>query len=141
MEGYYTICFSISIFVHYFMRIILILLLAGIAFSAEAQSRKKKKNRDVAEVQEGQPSSLDPSYPQKKYGPKRSTKKKGSGPTYESERQYYERMADLNKAKRKNERMSETPQYSDPTYFGHKHPPKRRPPSKMKYCKVCGIRH
>lgn len=126
------------------MRIILILLLVGVAFSSvEAQSKKKKKkSRDAVEVQGGQPSSLDPSYPRKQYGPKVSSKKKkGSGPTYESERQYYERMADLNKAKRKNERLMETPQYSDPTYFGHKRPPKRRPPSKMKYCKVCGIRH
>ncbi|HEY3405100.1 MAG TPA: hypothetical protein VGK59_17045 [Ohtaekwangia sp.] len=125
------------------MRIILILLLAGsIATTVQAQaSRKKKKTDETGEVQEGQPTSVNPNYPQKQYGPKKSSKKKGSGPTYESEQEYYDRMAQLNKTRRKNERMSETPQYSDPTYFGHKRPPKRRPPGKMKYCKVCGIRH
>jgi hypothetical protein len=33
------------------------------------------------------------------------------------------------------------PQYSDPTYFGHKRKPKKRPPGKKKYCDVCGIVH
>ena len=123
------------------MRIILILLLAVTGFTLQAQSKKQKKGAS-AEVQEnGMPNSVDPSYPQKQYGPKKSTRKKGSGPTYESEQQYYERMAQLNKTKRKNERMAETPQYSDPTYFGHKRPPKKRPPGKMKYCKECGLRH
>ena len=123
------------------MRIILILLLVGcVATAAQAQSSRKKKTDETGEVQEG-PTSVNPSYPQKQYGPKKSTKKKGSGPTYESEQQYYDRMAQLNKSKRKNERMSETPQYSDPTYFGHKRPPKKHPANKMKYCKVCGIRH
>src|SRR5690349_10548799 len=111
------------------MRIILILLLVGITCSVQAQSRKKKKG-EVTEVQEGQPNSMDPNYPQKYYGPKKSSRKKGKGPTYESEQQYYERMAQLNKTKRKNERMLETPQYTDPTYFGHKRPPKKRPASK-----------
>jgi hypothetical protein len=33
------------------------------------------------------------------------------------------------------------PQYSDPLYFGHKRPPKKRPVHKRKLCKVCGIVH
>jgi len=33
------------------------------------------------------------------------------------------------------------PQYSDPTYFGHKKKPKKRPPGKKKFCKECGIYH
>jgi hypothetical protein len=31
--------------------------------------------------------------------------------------------------------------YSKAPYFGHKRPPIRRPPGKMKLCKVCGIKH
>jgi hypothetical protein len=33
------------------------------------------------------------------------------------------------------------PQYSDITYFGHKHKPKKHLPYAMRYCKECGIRH
>lgn len=42
---------------------------------------------------------------------------------------------------RREERMKKKPQYSDPMYFGHKKPPKKRPPGKQKFCKVCGMRH
>jgi hypothetical protein len=45
------------------------------------------------------------------------------------------------KEKRKAEKIMEKPQYSNPMYFGHKRPPKKRAPNKMKYCKECGIRH
>ena len=33
------------------------------------------------------------------------------------------------------------PQYSNPAYFGHKRPPKKRKLSKRKFCKVCKIVH
>ena len=33
------------------------------------------------------------------------------------------------------------PQYSDPTYFGHKKKPKKRSLKKRKMCKECGIVH
>lgn len=33
------------------------------------------------------------------------------------------------------------PQYSDPSYFGHKKKPKKRPPGKRKFCQECGITH
>jgi hypothetical protein len=45
------------------------------------------------------------------------------------------------KQKRKAEKEMMKPQYSDPTYFGHKRKPKKRHYKKMKYCKECGIRH
>lgn len=41
----------------------------------------------------------------------------------------------------KIEKMKSKPQYADPMYFGHKKPPKKRPPGKQKYCKECGMRH
>ncbi|MFT6134313.1 MAG: hypothetical protein ACJAZM_000802 [Cyclobacteriaceae bacterium] len=31
--------------------------------------------------------------------------------------------------------------YKDPTYFGHRKPPKKRPPGKQKFCKECGMKH
>ena len=45
---------------------------------------------------------------------------------------------------KKNEKIAkemEKPQYSDPTYFGHKKEPKKRPPGKKKFCKECGMTH
>ena len=124
------------------MRAISILLLFLVSIAAFGQSDKKRKKQKKADQQSVQtPTSLDPNLPQEKYEPKRSRSKKSSGPTYNNEQEYYERLAALEKTRRKNERMQEKPQYSDPAYFGHKRPPKRRPPGKMKYCKVCCIRH
>jgi hypothetical protein len=33
------------------------------------------------------------------------------------------------------------PRYSNKMYFGHKKPPKKRPPHKRKLCKECGLKH
>lgn len=41
----------------------------------------------------------------------------------------------------KMQRDMKKPQYADPTYFGHKKPPKKRPIGKRKMCKECGIVH
>jgi hypothetical protein len=119
-----------------YLRVILIVFLAFITVDSFAQTRKHKKKAEAAL----EPTSLDPTYSEKEYVPKAS-RKYSKGPTYESEEKYYKRMADLEKTREKSERMLAKPQYSNPLYFGHKHPPKKRKPSKMKFCKVCGIRH
>jgi hypothetical protein len=120
------------------MRVIVsILLLVLIVSATSAQSRRQKKE---AEAELG-PTSLDP-LPKERHVPNEARKRTESrGPTYNSEREYYERVEAFAKTRRKNEKMLMTPQYSDPTYFGHKRPPKKRPPHKMKFCKECGIRH
>jgi hypothetical protein len=88
------------------------------------------------------PTSLNPNLPTKVYAPKTSKKKKkSSGPTYDARENFYDRMEEVNKGRRKNSKMANQPQYTDFQYFGHKKKPKRRPPEKMKYCKICGIRH
>lgn len=61
--------------------------------------------------------------------------------TVDPVKEYYERMEDVAKAYKKAERLSRKPQYSNPLYFGHKRPPKKHSPGKMRYCKECGIRH
>lgn len=115
--------------------IFFIVVAIGVSFG---QARKsKKKSRKPA--QNTQPTTLNP-LPQREYAPKAS-RKTSKVPTYESEEKYYERMAQLAKTKRKNEMLMLKPQYSDPMYFGHKRPPKKRKPGKMKYCRECGIRH
>lgn len=122
-----------------YLRVILIVILAFIAADSHAQFWKKKKKAETAKSVQ-QPTSLNPSYPKEEYTPK-VTRKSSKGPTYGLEQAYYDRMADLEKVRRKNEKMMEKPQYSDPLYFGHKRPPKKRKASKMKFCKECGIRH
>jgi len=122
------------------LRIILIVLMALIAAESHAQFWKGKKKSRVENTAQ-QPTSLNPSPSAKaEYAPKAS-RKSSKGPTYGLEQEYYERMEALEKARRKNEKLMEKPQYSDPMYFGHKRPPKKRKPSKMKFCKECGIRH
>ena len=122
------------------MRLLFILtcvFLSGISFG---QSGKKKKTTASEKETTSQPTSLNPET-QKRPEQKKSKKSSSGETTYNSEKEYYDRMAALEKGRRKNERMLDNPQYSDPAYFGHKRPPKRRPPNKMKFCKVCGIRH
>lgn len=126
-----------------YFRIILILFFAFIAADSSAQFWKKKKKHQVENQTPMQaPTSLNPSASKKEkdYVPKES-RKAWKGPTYGLEQEFYERMEKLEKTRRKEAKMMKKPQYSNPMYFGHKHPPKKRKPSKMKYCKVCGIRH
>ena len=51
------------------------------------------------------------------------------------------RLKEVYKEKAKEAKKAEDPQYSNPLYFGHKKPPKKRPPDKMKFCKECGLKH
>lgn len=119
------------------MKFLLSILLVLSVFASFAQSRKQKRADDG----EQGPTSLDP-LPKERHLPKQARKRTESkGPTYNSEKEFYDRVEAFGKTRRKNERMLMTPQYSDPSYFGHKRPPKKRPPHKMKFCKECGIRH
>jgi hypothetical protein len=118
---------------------VVILLLCAVTVSF-GQSKKNKKGKSQPTQQ--QSSSLAPYYPEKDYAPKaEKKKKKSSKPTYTAEDKYYDRVGEVSKAQRKAEKEMLKPQYSDPTYFGHKRKPKKRPPHKMKFCKECEIRH
>jgi len=69
-------------------------------------------------------------------------KKKQSPYNFDEKIKEYEKRMETNAKKRKKmEKEMEKPQYSDPTYFGHKKPPKKRKPGKKKFCKECGMRH
>jgi len=119
------------------MRWLMMLMLLMLASGAMAQSRKKRRS----ESSSNNPTTLEPYYPQQNYEPKRNKKKKVAGPSFNSEKEYYERLEALEKTRRYNERMMDKPQYSDPSYFGHKRKPKKHKPGKMKFCKECGLRH
>lgn len=134
------------------IRVTLIVFLAFIAVDSHAQFWKKKKKKAETETVIRQPNSLNPSSEHEQFSSKASRKaakkarKKASkrssrGPTYGLVQEYYERMEAVAKERKKAARLMEKPQYSNPLYFGHKRPPKKRKPSKMKFCKECGIRH
>ena len=55
--------------------------------------------------------------------------------------QYHRRMKKVKRDRKRMARVMKKPQYSDPSYFGHKRKPKKRPVGKMKLCEDCGIRH
>lgn len=54
---------------------------------------------------------------------------------------YRLRMQAVAKRNARQEKLARKPRYSDPTYFGHKRPPKKRPVGKRKLCKECMIVH
>ncbi|HEY8512022.1 MAG TPA: hypothetical protein VIL31_08690 [Cyclobacteriaceae bacterium] len=126
---------SISLF-------IVIFLACGVATFAQGRKDKKSK-RSNKQTEVNQPTSMDPSYPTMNYEPKGKSERRSNKVeiTYDAEKRYFEQMERVAKARKKAEKELMKPQYTDPMYFGHKRPPKKRPPGKMKYCKECGIRH
>lgn len=127
-----------------YIRVTLILLFAFMASDSFAQFWKKKKKKEETEISVQQPTSLSPSQQREEYAQKatrKDSRRSSKGPTYGLEQEYYERMEAVAKERKKTARLMEKPQYSNPLYFGHKRPPKKRKPSKMKFCKECGIRH
>ena len=115
--------------------IILFVLLCLLPLSGYAQRKKKQS--------QSQSTTVQPYYPSASYEPKapKRKKRKSTGPTYNARDEFYDRVDKLEKERNKSERMAEKPQYGNKRYFGHKRPPRKRPPSKMRYCRVCGIRH
>lgn len=124
------------------VRIVLMVFMLLLTAESQAQFWTSKKFKNKSEPTSQQPNSLDPSTStRKEYTSKESSKSARRSSQHSPEQQFFERMEELEKVRRKNERMMEKPQYSDPMYFGHKRPPKKRKASKMKFCKECGIRH
>lgn len=122
-------------------RISLVLLLVLCA-SVAAVGQSKKKSKKKTETSQQQSSSLSPYFPKEDAEPsKKASKKTKSQVTYNAQRDHEERMKAVVKANRKAEKEMLKPQYSDPSYFGHKRKPKKRPSGKMKFCKECEIRH
>lgn len=72
-------------------------------------------------------------------------KKKEKGVTKKTNQEeiaeFRSRIKKVYRKKAKEERLAKKPQYSDNSYFGHKRPPKKRPPGKQKFCKECKMKH
>jgi hypothetical protein len=105
-----------------------------------AQSKKKQKKSKSSPQQS---TSLSPYFPSEDYEPEKKgkTKSKARKATYNAMDEHEARMKEVVKGHRKAEKERMKPQYSDPTYFGHKRKPKKNHPGKMKFCKECEIRH
>ncbi|MCU0382841.1 MAG: hypothetical protein MUF68_02135 [Cyclobacteriaceae bacterium] len=119
--------------------ILLCLFMLVLGTQLQAQSKRKKKSKNKQE----NVTSVDPSFPQEgKYQPKtKKGSRKNRGITYNAQDNFYQQRERVQKDIRRAELELSKPQNSNPQYFGHKRPPKKRPPGKMKYCKVCGLKH
>ena len=98
-------------------------------------------SQNSVEINSVNSNQLDIKLPSNKSRPKSRSKH-----TYEvyfdkKIKEYNERMKANVKKYKKMARLMKKPQYSDPSYFGHKRRPKKRPPGKRKFCKECEIVH
>lgn len=128
------------------MRFLFVIFAFGfmlIATEGHAQfGKKKKKKNDKDKASSTEVSSKNASDESGVFSSKmRFSKKK-----YPTAEEGIKRAHDLREAnaKRNNkiaEEMASNPRYNDPSYFGHKHKPKKHRPGKKKYCKECGIVH
>ncbi len=103
------------------------------------------KKTSTASASSAGATSRDPGYSSREAQLKPvSAKKKKGAPISMHEQKVAEfdaRMKANAKAKAKMEKEMQKPQYSDPSYFGHKKKPKKRPVGKRKFCQECGIVH
>ena len=107
---------------------------AGLLFcAAGAQAQTSKTNRSKKEIRISTRSSAPKSIAKRKKAWEKELKR------MEKERKK-SRKAFL-KRTRKEARLKKKPQYSNPTYLGHKRKPKKHKPGKMKFCKECGMKH
>jgi len=59
----------------------------------------------------------------------------------ETQEDFQKRMKKMVRQKEREIRKTDDPQYSNKFYFGHKKKPKKRPPGKKKFCKICQFKH
>jgi len=131
------------------------LLLVGNGYGQSSKKKTKKKGKSEKLIPrfEQQSNSYAPFSPEdtKQVAAPTKTKKskKNKKSAYDNFNitmdqkvgEFNERMEDNIKARKKQARQMEKPQYSDPSYFGHKRKPKIRKVKNRKFCKECGITH
>ncbi|MCK5280496.1 MAG: hypothetical protein KAQ62_15750 [Cyclobacteriaceae bacterium] len=118
-------------------RLIILLILVTCSYSfAQSANNKPAKEKNKKEIDRGATYEVGSSKVKKKkvkYSISKDFDKKIE--------EYEKRMEDNAKKNQKIAKEMKKPQYSDPTYFGHKKKPKKRPPGKKKFCKECGMYH
>ena len=102
-----------------------------------AQSKKNSRSNNNDQYDRGATYEIKSSKKSKKKKAKYSL----AGQYDQKVEEYHKRMEANEKKYKKMAKEMEKPQYSDPSYFGHKKKPKKRPPGKKKFCKECGMYH
>ena len=105
---------------------------------APVQEKSAQKDNSFSPVEEGS-AVVAPNKNSKKK--KKSTRAQYEITMEQKVLEFEERMEANAKAYKKQQKEMQKPQYSDPSYFGHKRKPKIRKFSKRKFCKECGIVH
>ena len=134
-----------------------VLFFTFLTFSAQAQSKKKEKQSKKTEKAEQDnsyapfspaESAMDANTSSRKSKKSRKGKNKGESFSDAFNKRMDNKIVEFEKRMKQNAqddrreaRLMKKPQYSDPMYFGHKKPPKKRPLGKRKFCKECGIVH
>jgi hypothetical protein len=119
---------------------VLITVTAG--YSQSDDGKKKKKSSKQTESSYSPSSREFDGQPSSTYKSKKASKKKSNTPKGDRlVEEYHQRMEANAKRYKKMAKDMEKPQYSDPSYFGHKKKPKKRPVGKRKFCQECGIVH
>ena len=116
------------------MKYLLTVLLLSTLSSMKAQDRMVQENSL-------RPSAVQSAFPSKKEIAMREKVARTPKTTVDLQKEYYERVEAVMKARKKMARQMQKPQYADPLYFGHKRKPKKHSPRNMRFCKECGIRH
>ncbi len=135
-----------------FLITFLILTKVGYGQSSNKKEKKKSKSEKTAPRFEQQGNAYAPFSPEEtkevvnSSTAKKSKKKKSAYDSYtmtmeKKVEEFNDRMESNIKARKKQARQMEKPQYSDPSYFGHKRKPKIRKVKNRKHCKECGIVH
>lgn len=118
--------------------IVLIVLVASTSFAQTGKRQDKKPTRNTtSSVSSGSGNERSNTIFTEN---KRSGSKRLSWAD-QKKKEYEERMEANAKKYKKMAKEMEKPQYSDPSYFGHKKKPKKHRPGKKKLCKECGMRH
>jgi len=120
------------------LRLVLFLVFISCVYSyAQSTQKKSSKKKQKQEIDRGATYATESSKAKKK---KKVTYSISKG--FDKKVEEYEKRMEQNA--KKNEKMAKEmkkPQYSDPSYFGHKKKPKKRPPGKKKFCKECQMYH
>ena len=116
---------------------LILILMIVVGTSAFAQSKSKPKKYNTREYDRGATYEIETTKKKKNKKAKYSL----AGEYDKKIEEYYERMEANVKKYKKMAKEMEKPQYSDPSYFGHKRKPKKRPPGKKKFCKECEMYH
>lgn len=122
------------------------LFIVVLSFIFNPLNAQDTRSQDPDAIFQQSPSSREPESKKAEVKESKKRKKVSKRRSYNQQmdkkvEEFEERMEANAKKYKKRKKEMEKPQYSDPSYFGHKKKPKKRPPGKQKFCKECGIKH